>query len=105
MGACCSNCVIEDMGICEKCIENPKYKMLQNHRQPYKPTCPRGYSGCVNNPAYIKYRHPDWYKELYGDMTPEQAAKFGSAESGQSCYDRLYEDPDEEYYCYDDEDK
>ena len=41
----------------------------------YKPTCPRGYSDCVCDPAYIKFYHPEWYKDLYGDLTPQQASK------------------------------
>lgn len=66
----------------------------------YTPTCPRGYVDCVHDPAYIKHHHPDWYAKLYGDKTPEEAAH---EENG--CFDRATEDPDEEYYCYDDEDK
>lgn len=66
----------------------------------YKPVCPRGYTDCVYDPAYIKFHHPEWYKELHGDMTPEEAVhKKGG------CYDKVEKDPDEEYYCYDDEDK
>ena len=38
--------------------------------------------------------------ELYGDKTPEEAIH---EENG--CMDRFINDPDEEYYCYDDEDK
>jgi hypothetical protein len=52
----------------------------------------------VYDPAYIKCYYPDWYKEQYGDLTPEQASE-------QSCVKKFKEDPDEEYYCYDDEDK
>ena len=57
----------------------------------YIPTCPQGWDDCVCDPAYIKATYPEWYKELYGDMTPEEAAK-------KHC------DPTDEY-CYDDEDK
>ncbi|MBO5953305.1 MAG: hypothetical protein J6Q53_04195 [Oscillospiraceae bacterium] len=69
-------------------------------QQGYTPTCPRGYTDCIHDPAYIKFHHPEWYKELYGDMTPEEAAL---EENG--CYDSFEEDPDMKYYCYDDEDK
>ena len=68
--------------------------------EPYKPVCPRGYTDCVCDPAYIKYHHPEWYKEMYGDLSPEEAAR-----TEDSCYDRFRKDPDEKYYCYDDEDK
>ena len=61
------------------------------YEPPYKPTCPQGYDDCVCDPAYIHYYYPEWYKKLYGDLTPEEASK-------QRC------DPDDEY-CYDDEDK
>ena len=61
------------------------------------PTCTRGCNGCVNDPAYIKFYHPKWYEELYGDKTPMQAA--------ESYRKAIKEDPDMEYYCYDDEDK
>jgi len=66
----------------------------------YTPACPRGYVDCVNDPAYIKLHDPEWYAELYGDKTPEEAAH-----EKNGCFDRLKEDPDEKYYCYDDEDK
>lgn len=98
MGVYCSDCIIEDETICQKCSDNPNYKCLHSQKLSYKPTCPRGYSDCINDPAYIKYCYPDWYKELYKDLTPEQA-------SMKSCQERAKEDPDEMYYCYDNEDK
>lgn len=66
----------------------------------YKPVCPRGYDDCVCDPAYIKANHSKWYHDLYGDVSPEKAILV---ENG--CMQRYVEDPDEEYYCYDDEDK
>ena len=39
----------------------------------YKPLCPRGYDDCVWDPAYIFFNYPDWYKKLYGDLSPEEA--------------------------------
>ena len=66
----------------------------------YTPVCPRGYTDCVCDPAYIKHHHPEWYEELYGDKTPEEAL---NVENG--CMERFKDDPNEEYYCYDDEDK
>ncbi len=108
----CKYCVA-DKSNCEKCLTNPKYKDFKNffesdnseeyynaallERQGYLPTCPRGYNDCIGDPAYIKYHYPDWYKELYGDKTPYEAA--------EECRKAMEEDPDEEYYCYDDEDK
>ena len=72
--------------------------MFFRKRKNYKPTCPRGYSDCVCDPAYINFYHPEWYKDLYGDLTPKQASK-------KDCLQRVKEDPDEKYLCYDNEDK
>ena len=57
----------------------------------YTPVCPHGESNCVCDPAYIKLNYPDWYADLYGTMTPEEAAK--------NCDEGRYPN------CYDDEDK
>lgn len=38
-------------------------------------TCKFGYKNCVNDPGYIYATDPDWYKELYGDKSYEDAAK------------------------------
>lgn len=70
--------------------ERPAY--MHEAETAYTPTCPRGYTDCICDPAYIKYNYPEWYAELYGDMSPEEAA--------EDCRQR-----DEDYYCYDDEDK
>lgn len=88
---------LADRANCLSCTAN-LYGSGTYRFMPYVPTCPRGYDDCVNDPAYIKYNYPDWYKDLYGDLTPEEASK-------QSCAKRIEEDPDEKYYCYDDEDK
>lgn len=66
----------------------------------YTPVCPRGYDDCVWDPAYIKHRDPEWYETLYGDLTPEEAAHIRGG-----CFDRFKDDPEEKYYCYDDENK
>lgn len=84
---------------CKECKDNPIYANVPvfSKFRNYMPTCPRGYDDCVNDPAYIKFYHPKWYEALYGDKTPIQAAA--------SCREAVKEDPDMEYYCYDDEDK
>lgn len=43
-------------------------------RVEYKPTCRHGCDDCIYDPAYIKATYPDWYVELYGEKTPEEAA-------------------------------
>ena len=70
---------------CYRCRFNIE---VGNFYKPYEPACPLGYDDCVNDPAYIKCYHPAWYKELYGESTPEEVAK--------KCEDNCY---------YDDEDK
>lgn len=92
----CEKCVT-DRGLCDGCNRNPKYADYphQSLFMAYNPTCPIGYTDCVCDPAYIKHHYPEWYKELYGELTLEEAAKT-------SCNPDL-----EDEYCehYDDEDK
>lgn len=105
--ALCDYCVEKtNTLICEVCIDNPKFqkilKTLPTHSyfKNYIPVCPRGYTDCIRDPGYIKYYYPDWYKELYGDLTPKEAILVKGG-----CKERFENDPNEEDYCYDDEDK
>lgn len=97
----CQMCVAEKH-LCPNCRDNPIYKTVpkQSFFRVYNPLCPRGFNDCINDPAYIKFYHPEWYKELYGDMTPEEALCI---ENG--CMESFKRDPEMNYYCYDDEDK
>lgn len=97
----CDRCVT-DKSECVNCRDNPIYKDVPatSKFQYYIPVCPRGYTDCVYDPAYIKYNHEDWYHKLYGDLTPEEAIHVKNG-----CATRAIEDPNEKYYCYDDEDK
>lgn len=94
----CKECVT-DKSLCTFCPDNPEYVHIERYSlfSAYKPTCPRGFSDCVRDPAYIKYNYPSLYAEYYGDKTPEEAA--------EGCRKRVEEDPDMEGFCYDDEDK
>ena len=98
----CDKCV-SDKSLCSHCRDNPEVQKILaslpklSFFMNYVPVCPRGYLDCVYDPAYIHFHYPDWYKELYGDKTPEEAA--------EKCRQKVIEDPDEENYCYDDEDK
>ena len=98
----CDKCV-SDKSLCSHCRDNPEVQKILaslpklSFFMNYVPVCPRGYLDCVYDPAYIHFHYPDWYKELYGDKTPEEAA--------EKCRQKMFEDPDEENYCYDDEDK
>ena len=98
----CDKCV-SNKSLCSQCRDNPEVQKILaslpklSFFMDYIPVCPRGYLDCVYDPAYIHFHYPDWYKELYGDKIPEEAA--------EKCRQRMLEDPDEENYCYDDEDK
>lgn len=108
----CDTCKTNKIN-CQDCRDNPAYAEIRKKAeellasiprlsmfQPYVPVCPRGYMNCVRDPAYILYHYPDWYKELYGDKTPLEAIWVKNG-----CWDSFTNDPNEEYYCYDDEDK
>ena len=101
-GSKCERCV-NDKSCCEQCIDNPVYQeilsKLKSYYMDYKPACPYGYLSCVNDPAYIKCYHPDWYKELYGEILPKETitTKYGCGKHYQK---------NNEFCCYyDDEDK
>lgn len=101
----CEKCV-SDKSWCSECRDNPEVqKILASLPKgscfmAYVPVCPRGYVDCIRDPAYLLFHYPDWYKKLYGNKTPLEAIWV---ENG--CMDSYINDPDEEYYCYDDEDK
>lgn len=96
----CDRCVT-DRTNCLNCMDNPIYANvpLVSLFQEYIPVCPRGYKDCVSDPAYILYHYPSWYKELYGSLAPSQVILL---EGG--CMERYREDPEEDFYCYDDGD-
>ena len=107
----CESCV-NSKRCCVDCRENPIYaetiakaqEMLNSvpkysQHMYYKPVCPYGATDCVRDPAYIKYYYPDWYTNLYGDKTPEEAVYVKNG-----CYDRFIKDS-KYNSCYDDEDK
>ena len=58
-------------------------------------TCKFGYADCINDPGYIFAHYPEWYKELYGDMSYEEASK--DPNGCAACT--------EKHFLYDDEDK
>lgn len=88
--------------LCKDCRENPIYADIPKYTrfQAYVPACPRGYSDCIHDPAYILYKHPKLYKEVYGELPPKEAIKV---EGG--CIDLMLDDPKEEDSCYDNEDR
>lgn len=94
----CDIC-ITDRSECVNCSENPKYPKRSLFTE-YHPVCPRGYVDCVRDPAYVLCNYPDWYKDLYGDLSPSEAIKVKDG-----CLENMKKDPNMEYYCYDNEDK
>ncbi len=61
----------------------------------YRPTCKFGWDDCIYDPAYIYSTYPEWYKSLYGDMTPEEAAlKFKKSCCFNCTNGDLYDDED-----------
>ena len=90
----CAVCVTEKT-LCNQCRDNPKYANVpsQSLFQVYQPTCPFGATDCVCDPAYIKYYHPEWYKDMYGDKSPSEVAN-------ETCKRQT-----SMRHCYDDEDK
>lgn len=62
----------------------------------YKPTCKFGWDNCIHDPAYIYSTYHEWYKELYGDKSPEEAAADEEEGCAHCTKDNCY---------YDDEDK
>ena len=97
----CDRCVTSK-DQCINCKDNPIYADYpkQSKFAAYMPVCPRGYSDCIYDPAYIKFNYSEWYKELYGNMTPAEAILVPDG-----CMEKCKEDPDMDCCCYDDEDK
>lgn len=40
----------------------------------YRPTCKFGCEDCIHDPAYIYATYPEWYNELFSELSPEEAA-------------------------------
>ena len=104
---CIFNNALDNKSVCINCRDNPLVqKILQalpknSYFQTYQPACPRGYGDCIYDPAYIKCYDPEWYENLYGSLTPEEAIMT----EAECC--RNYKDNIENMYCemYDNEDK
>lgn len=90
----CDICVT-DKSMCNRCKDNIKYRKVPkiSYFTEYIPVCPFGTKDCVSDPAYIKHFYPDWYEEMYGDITPKEAIQKYCAKSPGV------------YVCYDNEDK
>ena len=62
-------------------------KLSEARKKGYTHVCPKGFTDCVCDPAYIKYIDPEWYNELYGDLTPQEAADRHCNVEDEDCYD------------------
>lgn len=60
--------------------------------------CPLGCTDCVLDPMYIFKHHPEWYKSMHGDKTPQEVVK-------ETCMEYIKEWGDGRCHEYDDEDK
>lgn len=88
----CHNTCVRDESYCSKCSRNPDNWDIRDYYKEYIPTCKHNRDDCIHDPAYIKCFYKDWYRELYGNVSPEEAACMGcrNCKSGED---------------YDDEDK
>ena len=86
----CNRC-ITDRNLCVGCKDNPAYRVVPNisFYKEYEPVCPFGMTDCVCDPGYINFYYPDWYKEMYDEMTPKQAVEkhCGKYKTPADCYD------------------
>ena len=80
-----SDCLNKGTVACLTCRRN--YPPLRDNLVLYKPTCPNGYVDCVLDPAYLKFYDEEYYKEIYGDITPEEASKLHCKAGERNCYD------------------
>ena len=82
-----------------------KEKWETKYVLPYEPVCPFGYTDCINDPAYIKWYHPDWYQDIYGkNIKPDGAIRINGC---MTHWKNHLEDDEQFGDCpwYDDEDK
>ena len=79
----------------------------------YTPVCPCGHDDCSWDPGYIKHRYPELYQDIWGNKTPEEVVFepngcWNCEEAilvSNRCIAGYQRDPNEEYYCWDDEEK
>lgn len=64
-----NDCIYKDTNICHQCNREPGWEARSDCFQSYEPACPIGMIDCVCDPAYIKHFNPEWYEDLYGNMT------------------------------------
>lgn len=92
----CENCWTPKVIGADRCISCSRHPGLTDRFMRYPITCKFGYNDCVNDPGYIYVYHPEWYKELYGNMDLRKAARDPENGCGYCT---------KEHCLYDDEDK
>lgn len=99
---CVFNEVENNKDICINCKDNPLVQKIlaslpkSSSFTRYIPVCPKGYTDCIYDPAYIECYDPEWYKDLYGDLSPEEAVRTESecCRNFNSKYCNIYDNED-----------
>lgn len=91
----CQFC-ITDKSLCDDCKDNPKYRDIPKRSlfMAYEPMCPFGMHDCIGDPAYYKFYHPEYYKELYGGLSPKEAVSESCSCCIQWDYPKYYDNED-----------
>lgn len=99
-GEHCPNCKekLETMRINLNNIENSSNEFdIAKNKNSYTSVCPFRKTDCVCDPGYIHFYYPEWYNELYRNISPEEAVK-------KECL-KYYQQDEDECDWYDNEDK
>ena len=91
----CQIC-ITDKSRCDDCKDNPKYRNIPRPSlfMAYEPACPFGMDDCIGDPAYDKFYHPEYYKELWGNLPPEIIIGKSCSSCIKCGYPKYYDDED-----------
>lgn len=71
----CRNCWTPKLRGDEHCLSCSRHPGMTDKYLSNPITCKFGFKDCVNDPGYIYAHHPEWYKELYGEISYIDAAK------------------------------
>lgn len=56
-------------------MENPQLQILGSYYTPYLERCPRKEWKCFYDPGFIEYYYPDFFREIFGNITPREAVE------------------------------
>lgn len=72
----CDTCLnLHKPNVCERCIDNPRFGGLVSHYIDFLERCPIKEEGCGDDPGFILRFFPNKYKELFGDIRPDEAVE------------------------------